>query len=165
RHSRDFSIRQTGRGSRAKNQSAGIRSPRVPSRRCCRGTTRSPRERRTQSRRDRHADRRDRRDGHVLLRHRSRGQYHPASKLEGLMTQAESLLTEFDAEMASTRKLLERVPEAKSDWKPHEKSKSLGDLATHVANLLSFLPLIAKHDEFDAMNFQRPPKFSTTAKL
>jgi len=81
------------------------------------------------------------------------------------MTQAESLLTEFDAEMASTRKLLERVPEAKSDWKPHEKSKSLGDLATHVANLLSFLPLIAKHDEFDAMNFQRPPKFSTTAKL
>ena len=81
------------------------------------------------------------------------------------MTQAESLLTEFDAEMASTRKLLERVPEAKSDWKPHEKSKSLGDLATQVANLLSFLPLIAKHDEFDAMNFQRPPKFSTTAKL
>jgi uncharacterized damage-inducible protein DinB len=50
------------------------------------------------------------------------------------MSNAE-LLQEFDQEMASTRKVLERVPDGKTDWKPHEKSMSLGRLATHVAQL------------------------------
>ena len=44
------------------------------------------------------------------------------------MTIAESLLSELEAEMKSTRKLLERVPEAKGGWKPHEKSRSLGEI-------------------------------------
>jgi len=48
------------------------------------------------------------------------------------MTIAESILSEFDAEMASTRRLLERVPADRLDWKPHAKSRSLGELATHV---------------------------------
>ena len=48
---------------------------------------------------------------------------------------AESFLKEFDPEMASTRKLLERVPAERLDWKPHGKSRSLGELATHVAEL------------------------------
>jgi uncharacterized damage-inducible protein DinB len=51
------------------------------------------------------------------------------------MSIAESVIPEFDQEMASTRKMLERVPEAKASWKPHPKSWSLGDLAAHVANL------------------------------
>ena len=38
------------------------------------------------------------------------------------MTIAASLLPEFDQEMANTRRMLERVPQAKHDWKPHEKS-------------------------------------------
>jgi uncharacterized damage-inducible protein DinB len=45
-------------------------------------------------------------------------------------------LKEFDAEMASTRKLLERVPGDKGAWKPHEKSFSLG----HLAQLVSWMP-------------------------
>jgi len=45
-------------------------------------------------------------------------------------------LKEFDAEMASTRKLLERVPGDKGAWKPHEKSFSLG----HLAQLVSWIP-------------------------
>ena len=46
-----------------------------------------------------------------------------------------SFLPEFDQEMANTRKLLERVPDGKADYKPHEKSMSLGRLAGHVAEL------------------------------
>jgi uncharacterized damage-inducible protein DinB len=46
---------------------------------------------------------------------------------------ADSLLSEFDAEMTTTRRLLERVPGDRVDWKPHAKSRSLGELATHVA--------------------------------
>ena len=45
-------------------------------------------------------------------------------------------LKEFDLEMASTRKLLERVPGDKGSWKPHEKSFSLG----HLAQLVSWMP-------------------------
>ena len=48
---------------------------------------------------------------------------------------AESILPEFDHETATTRTLLERVPEDKAEWKPHEKSMSLGQLAMHIANL------------------------------
>ena len=47
----------------------------------------------------------------------------------------DTLLPEFDHEMTMTRKVLERVPDDKRDWKPHPKSFSLGALATHVANL------------------------------
>jgi uncharacterized damage-inducible protein DinB len=51
------------------------------------------------------------------------------------MTITESLLPEFDQEMANTRKILETVPEDKYSWKPHEKSMDLGRLASHVAEL------------------------------
>ena len=51
------------------------------------------------------------------------------------MTISETLLPEFDQEMTNTRKLLERVPEDKLAWKPHEKSMTLGRLAGHVAEL------------------------------
>lgn len=54
------------------------------------------------------------------------------------MSIAESLLPEFDHEMATTRKFIERTPEAKLDWKPHEKSMSLGMLAGHLADLPSW---------------------------
>jgi len=51
------------------------------------------------------------------------------------MSISASLLPEFDQEMANTRKALERVPDDKLGWKPHEKSMSMGGLATHLANL------------------------------
>ena len=52
------------------------------------------------------------------------------------MTIADTLLPEFDQEMATTRRLLERVPTDKGTWKPHEKSFSVG----HLAQLLSWMP-------------------------
>lgn len=54
------------------------------------------------------------------------------------MTIAEILLQDFDAEMNSTRRLLERVPDDKAEFKPHEKSFALGKLAMHVATLPFF---------------------------
>jgi len=51
------------------------------------------------------------------------------------MTISEMLLPEFDQEMANTRTMLERVPLDKSDWKPHERSMTLGRLAGHIAEL------------------------------
>jgi uncharacterized damage-inducible protein DinB len=52
------------------------------------------------------------------------------------MTQPAIPLDEFDQEMASTRRLLERVPSDKGTWKPHEKSFALG----HLAQLVSWMP-------------------------
>jgi uncharacterized damage-inducible protein DinB len=47
----------------------------------------------------------------------------------------DGLLPEYDHEMATTRRVLERVPEADYAWKPHERSMSLGELAGHIANM------------------------------
>jgi uncharacterized damage-inducible protein DinB len=54
----------------------------------------------------------------------------------------EALLHEFDDEMANTRKMLERAPENKFDWKPHEKSSTLGKLASHLATLPLFAAVV-----------------------
>ena len=55
-----------------------------------------------------------------------------------IMTISDALLPEFDHEISTTRKLLERVPEDKWDWTPHEKSMKLGRLACHVAETTQF---------------------------
>ena len=58
-------------------------------------------------------------------------------------------LSEFDKEMASTRRLLERVPDEKGEWKPHEKSFALGHLAQLVAGMPGWFPLILDQGELD----------------
>jgi len=57
------------------------------------------------------------------------------SIVEKIMPQNEALLNEFDEEMKNTRKMLERIPDGKFEYKPHEKSMELGRLASHVAEL------------------------------
>ncbi len=54
------------------------------------------------------------------------------------MTISEALLPEFDHEMANARRSLERVPQDRLAWKPHEKSMSLGRLAQHVSQIPSW---------------------------
>jgi uncharacterized damage-inducible protein DinB len=61
----------------------------------------------------------------------------------------DAFLPEFDSEMVRTRKCLERVPEGKFDWKPHEKSTPLGRLASHVATLPGFATIILTSDSLD----------------
>lgn len=72
---------------------------------------------------------------------------------------SETLLPEFDAEMASTRRTLERIPEDKLGWKPHEKSMLLGRLAGHLAELPGFASAM-KTDVFDLA--ARGPSFKPT---
>ena len=64
----------------------------------------------------------------------------------------DALLAEFDHEIATTRKLLERLPEAKLSWKPHVKSFSLGGLATHLANLPTWTSTILNETSFNMAN-------------
>jgi uncharacterized damage-inducible protein DinB len=61
----------------------------------------------------------------------------------------DALLPEFDHEMGTTRRVLERVPEGEFAWKPHEKSYSLGQLAGHVANIPTWVEHILRNSVFD----------------
>lgn len=78
---------------------------------------------------------------------------------------AEMLLAEMDREMKTTRRLIERVPDDKLDFKPHEKSNTLGWLANHVVSLVRFPKLIAEGDGVDVMKFPRQPEVNTTPEL
>jgi uncharacterized damage-inducible protein DinB len=82
------------------------------------------------------------------------------------MAIAESILPEFDHEMATTRSLLERVPEANPDWKPHQKSMPLGRLATHIAELVAWTGNTMHQTELDfAKGDYKPAQFTNTAGL
>ena len=67
-----------------------------------------------------------------------------------------SLQGEFENEMSNTRKILERVPQ-NSDWKPHEKSMSLGRLSAHVAELPSWVTMTMSTEELDWATFGYKP--------
>ena len=66
------------------------------------------------------------------------------------MSIADSLLPEFTQEMASTRRLLERVPDDKGDWKPHPKSFSLAHLAQLVAHMPGWVGRTILHPDLDS---------------
>jgi uncharacterized damage-inducible protein DinB len=82
---------------------------------------------------------------------------------------SETMLPEFDQEMANTRKVLERVPSAKFSWKPHPKSSEFGALAAHIANMADWAGLTLQTDSFDYAPPGAPPyettKFSSTEQL
>lgn len=80
------------------------------------------------------------------------------------MAIADALLPEFDHEMATTRKLLERVPDGTFDWKPHAKSFSMGQLAQHVATLPMWGSFL-KHSEFDLAGEFQTPTLKSRAEL
>ena len=61
----------------------------------------------------------------------------------------EAFLSEYDHEMATTRKLLERLPDEALGWKPHKKSMTLGELGSHLANIPGWGLTVAKDDFFD----------------
>jgi uncharacterized damage-inducible protein DinB len=65
------------------------------------------------------------------------------------MALKDALLPEFDHEMGTTRRVLERVPDAEFAWKPHEKSFNLGQLAGHVANIPHWVAAIVQNTVFD----------------
>src|SRR5207244_13411633 len=65
------------------------------------------------------------------------------------MALKDGLLAEYDHEVATTRKLLERLPDDRLSWKPHVKSMSLGGLATHLGNIPTWGAMILNDPFFD----------------
>lgn len=73
------------------------------------------------------------------------------------MTISDALLPEFDQETKTTRRVLERVPDDKLGWKPHQKSFSMGALATHIVNMLGWTVDTMEKDSFDFAPVGAPP--------
>src|SRR3984893_19529734 len=67
----------------------------------------------------------------------------------GSMSIAQMLLPEFDQETKNTRKLLECVPDEKFNYKPHEKSMTLGQLASHVAEMPYYMISTLRHERLE----------------
>jgi uncharacterized damage-inducible protein DinB len=65
------------------------------------------------------------------------------------MALKDGLLAEYDHEIATTRKLLERLPDDKLSWKPHDRSMSLGGLATHLGSIPTWGTTILDDPFFD----------------
>jgi uncharacterized damage-inducible protein DinB len=74
-------------------------------------------------------------------------------------------LGDLNHELGVTRKLLERVPEAHLDWKPHEKSMTLGGLALHVATIPYWLIRVLEADSFDLATATRNPPPSSVQQI
>jgi uncharacterized damage-inducible protein DinB len=75
------------------------------------------------------------------------------------------IIKELEAESKTTLRVLERVPEAKLAWKPHEKSSSLGQLAHHVASIPGNIASMAIDDHFEVGSFGKPPEPKTSAEI
>jgi uncharacterized damage-inducible protein DinB len=81
------------------------------------------------------------------------------------MPMVDALLPEFDHEMTTTRKLLERVPDDRLAWKPHAKSMSIGGLATHLSNLPWWGQVTLKDTEFDLATFPNQADATSRAQI
>jgi uncharacterized damage-inducible protein DinB len=82
------------------------------------------------------------------------------------MSLIQIFLKELDMESRTTRKMLSRVPDDKYDWQPHPKSMTIRQLATHVAELPSWIPLTLTTSELDfASSPYKPEVIDNTAEL
>ncbi len=76
----------------------------------------------------------------------------------------EGFIAELEMEAKSTRKILERVPIEKSDWKPHEKSMTLGRLSSHVAEISGWVSSTLDADELDFTKIDYKPVIAGSNK-
>jgi uncharacterized damage-inducible protein DinB len=66
-----------------------------------------------------------------------------------VMNLTDLFLAELDREVAATRRVLERVPEGRADWRPHPRSMALGRLSALVAGMPGWIAMMIHTDEFD----------------
>lgn len=78
------------------------------------------------------------------------------------MSIARTLLPEFDNEMRNTRRALERIRPESLDFRPHEKSWTLGELATHIARLPTWTVSTLETDEFEMAGTERGKAIEST---
>ena len=85
------------------------------------------------------------------------------------MTIGKSMLGEFDQEMAGTRKTLERLPEQKWNWKPHDKSGTVGWLAGHIATMPGWITMTLQTEQLDYAPVggpaYKPPKMENRQQI
>lgn len=82
------------------------------------------------------------------------------------MSLNESFIAELQEEAVTTRKCLERIPESKFDWKPHEKSFTMSKLAAHVAETVGWITEVIKTPELDFAEYEHMPfQPQTTGEL
>jgi uncharacterized damage-inducible protein DinB len=81
------------------------------------------------------------------------------------MPLVDALLPEFDHEMTTTRKLLERIPDDRLDWKPHTKSMTLGGLGTHLSNLPNWGKWTLEQSEFDLEGVPRSSSLASRTEI
>jgi uncharacterized damage-inducible protein DinB len=82
----------------------------------------------------------------------------------------QAMVPEFDMEMANTRKVLERIPDEKLDWKIHDKSNTVGWVANHLADIPGWIDMAISHDSLDVepvagQAYKMPAEESTEAIL
>jgi uncharacterized damage-inducible protein DinB len=79
---------------------------------------------------------------------------------------AQRLFPDLDGELATTRRVLERVPDDRLDWRPHEKSMTLGRLASHLAELPRLASIVVTTPElvFDPASFKQT-EFTSSAEM
>ena len=77
----------------------------------------------------------------------------------------DSILPEFDHEMATSRTVIERVPDGKFDYKPHEKSMSMGVLASHIADMPTWAVVGITQDSLDMAAGFKPFQAASNAEL
>ena len=85
------------------------------------------------------------------------------------MSYADTMLPEFDQEMASTRKVLERIPDDKLDWRPHPKSNTIGWNANHVAEIVGWVAGVLGETTWDIApaggERYQPPKLTSRQEI
>ena len=81
------------------------------------------------------------------------------------MTIAQMLLPEFDQEVKNTRRLLECVPDGKFEYKPHEKSMTLGRVASHVAELPTYMTSTLRLEKLDLTGDEKRVEPKTRQEL
>jgi uncharacterized damage-inducible protein DinB len=82
------------------------------------------------------------------------------------MSMVQAYLGELEQEAKTTKKFLDRLPEDKLTWKPHEKSMTAGQLALHIANIPGGIATMASEDEVPAPDFEKGfPQPSSKAEV
>lgn len=81
------------------------------------------------------------------------------------LSPADLLYSDFAGEHASTRRMLSRYPDGKGQWRPDDKSRPLGQLATHVAGIVGRGTMVLQTDGLDVSSRQPPPVLDSAAEL